>query len=191
MNRFAALLSPAQSKLSFGSMMVISFLVVMGGLLSHPLVAHAVDATPVTAGFRDFSYPTGTGSDSSPTGEKPESKLWWNDGLWWGILWSTSGNAYHIYQLNWATQTWLDTGVAVDDRSASRADALWDGQKLYIASHLFADNSAQAAPPGQRGELYRYSYNAGAKSYSLDGGYPVEVTLGKSETLVLDKDSTG
>ncbi|MCX6049044.1 MAG: hypothetical protein NT075_28415, partial [Chloroflexi bacterium] len=92
---------------------------------------------------------------------------------------------------NWATQTWLDTGVAVDDRSASRADALWDGQKLYIASHMFADNSGQTAPSGQRGELYRYSYNAGAKNYSLDGGYPVEVTLGKSETLVLDKDSTG
>src|SRR5205809_305991 len=41
--------------------------------------AHASD--PVTAGYRDFSY--GTSGVAEPTGEKPESKLWWNDGLWW------------------------------------------------------------------------------------------------------------
>ena len=35
------------------------------------------------AGYLDFSY-NGIGFASSPTGEKPESKLWWNDGFWWG-----------------------------------------------------------------------------------------------------------
>ncbi|CAN5754779.1 hypothetical protein BH10CHL1_BH10CHL1_39550 [soil metagenome] len=191
MNRFVTLLPTVQSKVRLASMILVSFTVVIIALMSTPLTARAVDSTPVTAGFRDFSYPAGTGGDSSPTGEKPESRIWWNDGFWWGSLWSMSGSAYHIYQLNGATQTWLDTGVAVDDRNASRADALWDGQQLYVVSPIFADNSGQAAPAGQRGELYRYSYNAGAKSYSLDSGYPVEVTLGKSEALVLDKDSTG
>ena len=61
--------------------------------LGHAAVARAAD--PVLAGYRDFSFPAGTSGDSMPTGEKPESKLWWNDGLWWGILWSTTGNAYH------------------------------------------------------------------------------------------------
>jgi hypothetical protein len=36
--------------------------------------------TPVAAGYRDFGF----GSLVAPTGEKPESKLWWNNGSWWG-----------------------------------------------------------------------------------------------------------
>ena len=38
--------------------------------------------TPVAraqnVGYRDFSY--GATADAKPTGERPESKLWWNDG---------------------------------------------------------------------------------------------------------------
>ena len=126
-----------------------------------------------------------------PTGEKPESKLWWNDGLWWGILWSTTGNAYHIYRLDLASQNWVDTGIAADDRNNSRADTLWDGQHLYVVSHIFSDKTGEPAPAGQRGELYRYSYDGGAKSYSLDPNYPVEVTDGNAEAMVVEKDSTG
>lgn len=148
-------------------------------------------ADPVQAGYRDFSYPAGTGGNSEVTGDKPESKLWWNDGFWWGILWNTPSNAYHIYYLNLATQDWIDTGVAVDDRNASRADVLWDGQHLNIVSHIFYDSSGVLTPAGERGEFYRYSYDAGTNTYSLDAGYPVEVTLGKSETLVVEKDSIG
>jgi hypothetical protein len=154
--------------------------------LSHPLFA-----VPADVGYRDFSYPSGTGGNSEVTGEKPESKLWWNDGLWWGSLWSTAGNAYRIHRLDLASQTWVDTGTALDSRKNSRADALWDGQNLYVVSHVFAANAGQLAPAGQRGQLYRYSYYATTKSYSLDTGFPIEVTGGKSETLVLDKDSTG
>jgi hypothetical protein len=48
--------------------------------------------------------------------------------------------------------------------------------------------------------LYRFTYNAGTKTYTLDSGFPVNVntgivdgvlTGGKTETLVLAKDSTG
>jgi hypothetical protein len=142
-------------------------------------------------GFRDFRFPSGTGGNSEPTGEKPESKLWWNDDLWFASMWSEAGNAYHIYRLDLASQKWIDTGTPIDDRSASRADALWDGTKLYIVSHIFVSSSGQPAPAGERGELYRYSYQPASKSYLLDAGFPVEVTRGKSETLVLEKDSTG
>jgi hypothetical protein len=162
---------------------VNSFLIIVvifGLLFSN--VPGALASTPVEVGYRDFSYPKGTGGNSEPTGEKPESKLWWNDGYWWGSLWSTAGNAYHIYRLELSTQDWIDTGVAIDDRLASRADALWDGQRLYVVSHLFAANAGAPAVSGQRGELYRYSYNSQAKTYSLDSGFPIEVTGGKSET---------
>jgi hypothetical protein len=143
----------------------------------------------IEVGYLGPFYPAGTGENSRPTGEKPESKLWWNDGVWWGILWSTSGNTYRIHRLDPATQTWMDTGTAVDDRPASRADAGWDGQYLYVVSHIFSEEGAPA-PPGHRGELYRFSYSASTKSYRLNGGFPVEVTGGTSETLVLQKDST-
>ncbi len=164
---------------------LVTFLLLSFGLMQ-PLLASAVEV-----GYRDFSYPSGTGGNSEVTGEKPESKLWWNDGSWWGSMWSTAGHAYRIHRLDLATQTWVDTGTALDDRTNSRADALWDGQRLYVVSHVFAANAGQPAPAGQRGELYRYSYDSMSKTYSLDTGFPIEVTGGKSETLVLEKDSTG
>lgn len=142
-------------------------------------------------GYRDFTYPSGAGGDSHVTGEKSESKLWWTDGSWFGCMWSKAGNAYHIYRLNTATQIWTDTGVAIDDRLASKADALWDGSKLYVVSHLYVFNAGAPAAAGQRGELYRFSYNTSSKTFSLDSGFPVEVTGGISETLVIEKDSSG
>jgi uncharacterized repeat protein (TIGR02543 family) len=163
--------------------------VILGLLFTN--VAGAQASTPVEVGYRDFNYPKGTGGNSEPTGEKPESKLWWNDGYWWASMWSTDGDAYHIYRLELSTQDWIDTGVAIDDRLDSRADALWDGQRLYLVSHIFAPNAGAPAGSGQRGELYRYSYNSQAKTYSLDSGFPLEVTGGKSETLVIEKDSGG
>ncbi|HEX3049478.1 MAG TPA: DNRLRE domain-containing protein [Aggregatilineaceae bacterium] len=142
-------------------------------------------------GYADFAY--GSSSTSSPTGEKPESKLWWNDGYWWGDLFSASANQYHIYRLNLATQTWSDTGTALDNRPGTKADTLWDGasQKLYVVSHTFTTSGASTTTSSQWGRLYRYSYNSATDVYSLDAGFPVTVTQGKSETLTVAKDSTG
>ena len=147
-------------------------------------------STPIEAGFRDFSFPNGTGDDEKPTAEKPESKLWFNDGLWWASLWNESGTAYHIHKLNTTTQEWIDTGTAIDDRLHSKGDALWDGQKLYFVSHIW-DASPQSAPAGDRAELYRYSYKLSTKTYTLDAGFPVVVNQSKTEAVVLAKDTTG
>lgn len=150
---------------------------------------NAVQASePIEVGYRDFTYPSGVSGNSEVTAEKPESKLWWNDGFWWASMWSTDGNAYHIYKLNWTTQTWEDTGTQLDDRKDTKADTLWDGEKLYVVSHIWSGN-ATSTSAGQRGELFRYSYSAG--TYSLDAGFPVEVSGGDAEALVIDKDSTG
>src|SRR5206468_3971377 len=64
-------------------------------------------ASTTDAGFRDFSF--GTTGLSTPSGEKPESKLWWNDGSWWGSLYNNPAQDWHIYRLNLANQTWVDT----------------------------------------------------------------------------------
>jgi hypothetical protein len=161
-------------------------------LISVLFVKSLAASEKIQVGYRNFPYPEDTGSNSRPTGEKPESKLWFNDGVWWGVLWSTPGNAYHIHWLDRTNHAWMDTGTVVDTRSKSRVDVGWDGTHLYVASHVFAGTGVSSAAKDW-GRLYRFSYNAG--SYTLDDGFddasPVFVTSGKSETLVLAKDSTG
>lgn len=140
------------------------------------------------AGYHDSHYPdTLVGSSQYPTGEKPQSKLWFNDGRWWAVMYSETSKSFNIFVLNWPN-TWQDTGTRIDERSRSRADALWDGTHLYIASGIFTLYGADIPD----GRLYRYSYNAQSKTYTLDSGFPAKTVMaGLSETLVLDKDSTG
>ena len=140
-------------------------------------------STPIQEGFRGFSYPGSIGN-GRPTGKMPESKLWFNDGSWWGVLYHTPAGDYHIHRLNHATRSWEDTGTKVDDRSNTKSDALWDGTKLYVVSHEFSNTGGPAAP-SDRGRLYRFSYDAMTESYSLDAGFPVDVNDSEGETLVL------
>jgi uncharacterized repeat protein (TIGR02543 family) len=145
-------------------------------------------SVPVTVGYRDFYF--GKSVNGLLTGEKPQSKLWWNDGLWWGCLWDLAPKKYAIHRFNAATQSWTSTGIVIDSRVDSKGDALWDGQYLYYVSQHYT-NSPGPAASGDEGRLYRYSYNSASKSYSLDAGFPVIVNNSVSETLVLAKDSTG
>lgn len=156
------------------------------------LVALALAAAPAAAatgdiGFEDQTYaPLG----GSPTGSKPESKLWFHDGSWWATMFNAGAGEHRIYRLDRTTGQWNDTGVAVDLRDSTRADTLWDDAtgKLYVASHVFT-TSGGSTTAGNAGRLYRYSYSASAPHYSLDPGFPVTVNLAKTETLVIDRDS--
>ena len=173
--------SPNRLRIYFSFIALVPFL----------LIGNLATSEEIEVGYRDLSYPEDTGGNSRPTGEKPESKLWFNDGVWWGILWSTPGNAYHIHRLDRTTQEWLDTGTVVEPRSKSRVDVGWDGTHLYVASHIFASTGVPVTKASDRGRLYRFSYDAGTKTYTLNDGFPVDVTGGKSETLVLAKDTSG
>jgi hypothetical protein len=161
-------------------------------LLGMVAIAYA-DGPLSGAGYLDFSY--GTTVKGNPTEDKPESKLWWNDGFWWGSLYNDAAGEYRIYRLNWGTQTWEDTGVAIDDREDSRADTLWDDtdKKLYVVSHAAQENSSQVGDSDNWGRLYRYSYDEATQSYSLDSDFspPRTVNEDKTESLVLAKDSNG
>lgn len=140
----------------------------------------------------DIGYegPSTAGDGSAATGEKPESKLWWNDGFWWAVLFHTSSQTHHIYRLDRTTGQWIDTGTMVDNRPKTRSDALWDGTKLYISSHVRASNSSGAAS-GNPARLYRFSYDPVTNVYTMDSGFPVNINNHSSETLTIDKDSTG
>jgi hypothetical protein len=149
------------------------------------LVATVASATGL--GVRDFSY-AGT---TAPTGEKPESKLWFNAGHWWGAMFNTSTKRFEIYRLDWATQQWSGTGVQIDDRANMRQDALWDGTHLYVLSGAMLTSNTDARLASGAGRIYSFSYQNG--TYVPDPGFPVTaISDGGAEAMVLAEEaSTG
>jgi hypothetical protein len=173
---------------------VIGIAVVLGLLMGVLVIMLASASTQLdTSGYLDFSYPYGPDVVGDPTGEKPESKLWWNDGFWWGVLFNHTISETHIYRLDWGAQTWEDTGVLVDDRPKTKSDALWDSiaGKLYIVSHNYTENAAWTSNSDNYGRLYRYTYDQATRAYTLDSNFPVNVNQHETETLVLEKASNG
>lgn len=143
-------------------------------------------------GYLDFTYGEEVMDDH--TANRPESKVWWNDGFWWASLWNDTLDEYHIYRLDWGTQTWQDTNVSLDDRPESRPDILWDqaAQKLYVASYFKKDNPSTVNSSANWARLYRFTYDEVAETYTLDAGYPVTgINEDKVDELVIDKDSDG
>lgn len=145
-------------------------------------LAAALAPSAGAAGFQDFSY----AGVIAPTADKPQSKIWVNDGVWWGSLWNDAAVRHEIYRLDWASQTWSSTGVAIDARRTSTSDTLWDGTHLYVAS-----SGPSAGIASQSARVYRFSYDPAAMTYALDAGFPVTVSAGGMEAVVLAKDSTG
>ena len=147
-------------------------------LLLGPLGQRSLLSDPVEVGYRDFSFGT---APTTPTADKPQSKLWFNDGSWWAPLFTPGSPAFRIHRLDVGTQTWVNTGTVVETRAGARMDVLWDAafQKLYVVS---GSSSLPAL-------LYRFSYAAGA--YSLDQGFPVTVRSSGAESITLTKDSNG
>src|SRR5262245_3960942 len=85
-------------------------------------------------GYRDQTFPANPNySEFAPTGEKPQSKLWFNGGRWWADM-VHSDSKYYIFYLDLNTQTWVKTDTPLDDRIQTQADCLWDGTHLYVVS---------------------------------------------------------
>lgn len=136
------------------------------------LQAPANAATPEV--FQGHVYASGAGAASA---DKPQSKLWYNDGSWWALM-STSGGTVNIFRL--VGHTWTDTTTVVDERTTSTGDALFSGGKLYVASRTAGTAGAV--------RVYTFSYSAG--TYTRDG---TAKTLpgGGTESATIDKDSAG
>ena len=74
------------------------------------------------------------------------------------------------------------------------SDALWDGSKLYIATNVVTistDSSAVVSKANSPARLYRYSYDAAGRTFTLDAGFPTVITTQSSESLTIDQDTTG
>ncbi|MFF2345067.1 hypothetical protein [Pseudarthrobacter sp. NPDC058119] len=165
------------------------------------LAAACAVALPVPAQAADVGIPGPSfAADGvrTPTADKAQSKLWFQDGSWWGLLWSESAHATTIHRLDPATQTWQATGTMVDGRLTARGDALWDAAagKLYVVSGTTV-RSEWNSPPSQQAvasgsaELHRFRYDALAKTYSEDAGFPLTLHRGSTESITVAKDSLG
>jgi hypothetical protein len=152
--------------------------------------AAGAGAAQAASGVQDYSY-EGAKQPTAPSGEKPQSKLWFNDGSWWGWMWSTSTGAFDVQRFDVATGSWIDSGVAVETRPKALGDVLWDGTHLYALSAIRQGGSASDTSV----RLYRLSYHSATQTYSLDSGFPVSIFTPASsndlEAAILDKDSQG
>ena len=139
-------------------------------------------ATPAVAGYEDFEFgaPVAPGADDVTAG-RVQSKLWTNDGKWWGVLFdnvSTQNAKFRIWKFDMATQNWSISGVtaqmpggtAADDRNRSHADVLSVGNTLYVASSRAEDPSGVAT--GRDLRIYRYAYNTTTDTYTVAAGFP-------------------
>jgi hypothetical protein len=179
MRRRAPLRRLARSRLSVVTAAVAGAVL----LLSLVIGSIAFASTPTTNGYRDFGY--GGALASRATSDPEQSKLWYNDGAWWGGLFVSSGTGsggshFDIFRLNAVTHSWVDSTRQIDIRDLSHGDYLWDGahNKLYVASSKSICRSVPAPPTtgcNDQIRVYRYSYNSAAPlatKYVLDAGFP-------------------
>src|SRR5207248_4472747 len=160
--------------------------------LTVALLASLFVVGPSGAATSDVGYagPSTSGAGKAPTGEKPESKLWWNDGRWWASMFAASSGTWHIWYLDRTAKAWVDTGTPIDNRPDSRADTLWDGSHLYVGSHVKAASNTTETT-GNPARLYRFTYNPVTRTYTLASAFPAATNNTASQTLTIDQYSTG
>ena len=135
--------------------------------------AGAASAAAAGIGFQDQSYaPLG----GSPSGTKPESKLWFNNGSVGvdvqphGRRPTTSTSSTRADRRLGATPAWR-----IDDRDGKRApDALWDAADEQALRGLAASPraTASAATAANSGRLYRFTYDAGHAATNSTRAFP-------------------
>ena len=156
-----------------------------GSTAAEPTARPVATSGAGDSGFQDFSFDAE--GVRSPTNSKPaQSRLWFNDGIWWGVFFNRSTEKHYVYRYEWDAHAWSRTDIVVDDRNSASVDVLWDGDNLYVAS-----TGANGKSKYHSAQVLRYSYDAAIESYSPDSGFPVTVNSGGTEAIVLAKDTTG
>ena len=158
-------------------------------LLASWLVAPTgAQSAAVEVGYRDFSYST---SITAPTGQKPESKLWYADGTWWGVLWNaTVSPRLEIYRFNRSTQAtnaWTATGTVIDIAAQRRGRRPLERQQALRADphegHRHLGHRPRPEVPAVRLQHHHQEVHL--------RGVSKTVVNKRAEAAVLDRDSTG
>lgn len=123
---------------------------------------------------------------ADPTPPKPEHRLWYAANYWWGLLPASKSTGYTIWQLN-KSGVWADTGIVIDQRSNSGADAFYNGKHLFIATHQYTPSYTNAT--GAPARLLRYSLTGG--TWVLDRGFPVQMMNTSVMAMTIGQDGTG
>src|SRR5918994_178593 len=143
----------------------------------------AMASIPSGTGYRDFSF--SATEVSAPSVPKSESKLWFNDGIWWGSLFNKSSQKYQIHRYDWSAHVERYRGghrrtqLVEGRRSLGRQPSLRGRRRT--ARHA---SKLQCPPRALR-------YDASTKHYSLDAGFPTTVSNVGMEAIVLARDTTG
>jgi hypothetical protein len=149
-------------------------------------LALAAGILPASA---DVGLPGGSYQGATePTGSKPQSKLWYHDNLWWGVLFSPASGKFEIYKYTPNQWSWSTTGVVVEDRKTAKVDALLDGTSLYIGASV-----PGALPDGTKAlYLHRFHYD-GANDRFVRETANGKISLGNTavEEIVMAKDTMG
>ena len=173
-------------------------LLVAGATVSALGSTPAAEALAGDIGHEDLAYVEA----ANPTASRAESKVWFNDGTWWAVMEkagtpTSTGKPqddFAIYRLDPTTETWIATSTIVDARGTSKADVLWDGTNLFVASHKFVSTATgvpEAAGSNNEAKIFKYTYSSATKTYSAVGGFPKVMNPFRMESLTIDKDSTG
>lgn len=162
---------------------LIVFALLASLLPSGALRSASAEVNRVDVGFRGPNF----GTVFAPTASEMQSKLWFNHGNWWGSLYNEISGQYEIFKFSTTANTWVTTGVLIDKRKVSRADCLWDGTHLYVATavRLNSDNLDNSI------QILRFHFDPSTEQYILDDGFPVLLGSQRTNGVVLDQDTTG
>jgi hypothetical protein len=177
---------------------------ISAGLAAILAAGSVLASTPVTVGYRDHTY---GGGAFRPSGDKPQSKLWYTDGSWFAGMFlfqtspATPKSENRIYRHDGA-HSWTLTSTVVDTRDTSHADYLWDeaSQTLYAISVPKIPASVPAVATDDGIKVFKYTYSAATNAYSAVAGFPKliqdtasvpNVSRGGSPTVTIALDSTG
>lgn len=158
---------------------VVVVLALVAGLV--PVLQGSVDtaATAAAPQVSDYEGPQFPAEVKSPTEDKPQSKLWFAYGSWWGLLVGEDADV-HIYQLG-SDHHWRDTGTIVDPRKQSLADVLWTGEELFVIT----------GTEGFALRVSRYHFDSADAAWRRDDGFPVTVADVGPPSATIAEDSTG
>jgi hypothetical protein len=151
-----------------------------GTALSADEVANLIAGADVPGGDSLIKTPLVPAATSTTTGEKPQSKVWLHDGIWWAVFPDTTGS--HIWRLD--GDTWSKS-LLLSTNSTAKADVEFLEQDGVVHVLLF---------DGDLTELVSAEYVGGPNPAFVPWSQrpsPVSIPLSSADTAVIALDSVG
>ena len=117
-----------------------------------------------------------------PVGDPSQSKLWFHDGRWWGVL--LAEREFRVHSFDPGTG-WKDSGVVVDTRPSAHVDVLAEGDKVTTAS------AGRSASERNAVEIRQYEYDRSSRLYRSIPGFPVRLTATGAADVTIDRTKDG